>query len=235
MFGLTIFAGSFLLFLVQPLLGKLILPAQGGTAGVWTVCLLFFQTLLVAGYAWAHIATPRRHAVLLLISLASLPLSLRTLDAGPTLSIFATLALSAGLPYFTLAATSPLLQRWWTGTGEPYRLYALSNLASLLALAAACAGTALRVAPPPAAHVSLSGPVPWPWWLALAACGSGLLSAITNQICQEIAPVPLLWILPLAVYLVSFILTFDRPAFYRRELTGLLAGIAFKTINSDDK
>lgn len=250
----TIFAGSFLLFLIQPLLGKLILPAHGGTAGVWTVCLLFFQTLLVAGYAWAHVATPRRHIALLVVSLATLPLSLRMLDAGPTLSILATLALSAGLPYFTLAATSPLLQRWWTGDGEPYRLYALSNLGSLLALAAypfviepwvslthqrqlwtaiyvlfaaACAATALRVQPPPAVAAPLSpGPTPWPWWLTLAACGSGLLAAITNQICQEIAPVPLLWILPLAVYLISFILTFDRPAFYRREFTGLLAGAA---------
>jgi len=206
---------------------------------------------------WAHVATPRRHVALLLVSLAALPLSLRTLDAGPMFSIFATLLLSVGLPYFTLAATSPLLQRWWAGTGEPYRLYALSNLASLLALAAypflielwlslshqrqlwtaiyilfaaACAGVALRAQPaPPPLGSHTPGPTPWPWWLALAACGSGLLSAITNQICQEIAPVPLLGILPLGVYLVTFILTFDRPAFYRRELIGLLAGVAVVT------
>ena len=88
--GLTIFVGSFLLFLMQPILGKLLLPAYGGSAGVWTVCLFFFQTLLLAGYAWAHVARPRWHIALLLLSLLSLPLALHQFDAGPTLSILFT-------------------------------------------------------------------------------------------------------------------------------------------------
>ena len=133
-YGLTIFAGSFLLFLMQPILGKLLLPEYGGSAGVWTVCLLFFQSFLLAGYAWAHVARPRWHVGLLLISLLALPLSLHSVKAGPTASILATLALTAGLPYIALSATSPLLQRWVEGSATPYRLYALSNLGSMLAL-----------------------------------------------------------------------------------------------------
>ena len=130
---MTVFLGAFLLFLVQPILGKLLLPLHGGSAGVWTICLLFFQTFLLAGYAWAHAARPRGHIALLLVSLLSLPLALHPFEAGrPTLSILVTLALTAGLPYVALSATSPILQKW----SPNIRLYALSNLGSMLALLA---------------------------------------------------------------------------------------------------
>ena len=254
--GLAIFVGSFLLFLIQPLLGKLLLPVHGGSSGVWTVCLLFFQTLLLAGYAWAHIAKPRWHIALLLISLLCLPLSLHQFaQGGPTASIFVTLALSAGLPYIALAATSPLLQKWLTAEAAPYRLYALSNVGSMLALLAypfviepwlsirtqltvwtagyvffvlTCVFIAWRTHSPAVAaetgSASSASPV---WlWIALSACGSALLMASTNQMSQEIAPMPFLWILPLALYLLSFILVFDRPAFYHRDWMALLCGLA---------
>lgn len=251
-YGLTIFVGSFLLFLMQPMLGKLLLPVHGGSAGVWTVCLLFFQAFLLAGYAWAHIARPLWHLGLLAASLLWLPLSLREFDAGPTPSIFVSLALSAGLPYIALAATSPLVQRWMAAGGTPYRLYALSNLGSMLALlayplvvepwlsvrhqltiwtagyaafVAACGLVAWKSRSAPAPHgVPVGGPV---WlWIALAACGSALLTATTNQMSQEIAPMPFLWILPLALYLLSFIICFDRPQFYHRQWLGILGGLA---------
>ena len=246
--GLTIFVGSFLLFLMQPILGKLLLPAYGGSAGVWTVCLFFFQTLLLAGYAWAHVARPRWHIALLLLSLLSLPLALHQFDAGPTLSILVTLALTAGLPYIALSATSPLLQKW----GAPIRFYALSNLGSMLALLSypllvepwfslrtqltiwtaaylffvlTCTYTAWQSkVTPQAERLSFSGPV---WlWIALSACGSALLMATTNQMSQEIAPMPFLWILPLAIYLLSFIVCFDRPNLYDRQWFGILCGFA---------
>jgi spermidine synthase len=252
LYGLTIFVGSFLLFQIQPVLGKLLLPVQGGTAGVWTVCLLFFQAFLLAGYAWAHFARPRWHAGLLLISLLWLPLSLRQFHGGPTASIFVTLVFSAGLPYAALAATSPLLQRWLGADRAPYRLYALSNLGSMLALLSyplliepwlslrhqlmiwtagyvvfvgSCVIVAWRSkSPPQRPRLAGSGPV---WlWIALAACGSALLMATTNQMSQEIAPMPFLWILPLALYLLSFIVCFGRPNFYTREWIGILCGLA---------
>ena len=245
---MTAFLGAFLLFLVQPVLGKLLLPLHGGSAGVWTICLLFFQTFLLAGYAWAHAARPRWHIAFLLVSLLSLPLALHPFEAGrPTLSILVTLALTAGLPYIALAATSPLLQEW----NPDIRLYALSNLGSMLALLAypfliepwlpvraqlnlwtaaylffvlGCAFTAWKskAQSRPARSSSTAGPV---WlWIALSACGSALLMATTNQMSQEIAPIPFLWILPLALYLLSFILVFDRPDFYHREWMGMLCG-----------
>jgi hypothetical protein len=247
--GLTIFVGSFLLFLIQPILGKLLLPENGGSASVWTVCLLFFQTLLLAGYAWAHVTRPRWHIGLLLVSLISLPLTLRQFNAGPTASIFVTLALSAGLPYIALAATSPLLQKWLPLN---IRLYALSNLGSMLALLLYpfliepwlslrnqltiwTAGYAVFLAlsvwiawqsrPMPAAAESSAGGPLW-LWIALAACGSALLMATTNQMSQEISPTPFLWILPLALYLLSFILCFNHPHFYSRDWMAILCGLS---------
>jgi hypothetical protein len=255
--GLTIFVGSFLLFLMQPMLGKLLLPVHGGSAGVWTVCLLFYQAFLLAGYGWAHIARPTWHMVLLLVSLLWLPLSLRQISAGPTASIFITLALSAGLPYVALAATSPLLQRWSASSAAPYRLYALSNLGSMLALLAypfavepffstrnqltywtagylffALAGIIAaweRRSSDRSHRSSLVGQGPVWLWIALSACGSVLLMATTNQMSQEIAPMPFLWLLPLAIYLLSFILCFDRPRFYNREWMAVLCGLSVVT------
>lgn len=259
--ALAILTGSFLLFLVQPILGRLLLPEHGGSAGVWTACLLFFQLLLVAGYAWAHFARPAWHLALVAASLLWLPLQDRAgvaaPAAGPVTAIFSSLLLSASLPYIALAANSSLIQRW-SGAAAPYRLYALSNAGSLAALlaypiliepwiplrsqryvwsaayllfAALTSSIAWRArgraweAPAEAIPQSDSSDPVW-WWLLLCACGSALLMAFTNQMCQEIAPIPFLWIAPLVIYLGSFILCFDRPAFYHRERIGILAGIA---------
>src|SRR5258707_9933081 len=149
-FGLTIFLGAFLLFQVQPLSAKYILPWFGGGPGVWTTCLLFFQLLLLGGYAYAHLTSrwlrPRSqvivHLVLLLAALALLPITPSnawkpTGAENPTMRILALLVASLGLPYFVLSTTGPLLQQWFSRTHpgrSPYRLYALSNVGSLLAL-----------------------------------------------------------------------------------------------------
>ena len=149
-FALTTFIGAFLLFQVQPLIGKYILPWYGGGPGVWSTCLLFFQALLVAGYAYAHGLTrwlnPRAqaltHVVLLAAALALLPIipadSWRPRgDESPVEHILLLLTATVGLPYLLLATTGPLLQAWYSRTHggvAPYRLYALSNTASLLAL-----------------------------------------------------------------------------------------------------
>ena len=149
-YALTIFTGAFLLFQVQPLIGKYILPWFGGGPGVWTTCMLFFQVLLLGGYAYAHFTSrwlkPRAqaivHLVLLAAALALLPItphdSWKPHGGGnPTLQILALLAVSLGLPYFVLSATGPLIQQWFSRArpgASPYRLYALSNVGSLLAL-----------------------------------------------------------------------------------------------------
>ncbi|MBX9791456.1 MAG: fused MFS/spermidine synthase [Pirellulales bacterium] len=272
-YALTTFLSAFLLFQVQPLLGKAILPWFGGTPGVWTACMLFFQVLLLCGYAYAHLVVaqmPRRwqggvHAALLLVSLACLPILPAehwkpTGDEAPTLQIVMLLAATIGLPYLMLSATGPLLQGWWATTRpgtSPYRLYALSNVGSLLALVsypfvvepalslgtqartwsigyviftlgcATCAAGVWRAAkistlqPESAEHAVAEQASPPTWsdilyWVALAATGSALLLATTNQMCQEVAVVPFLWVLPLGLYLLSFILCFEGDRWYRR-------------------
>src|SRR6266567_1844033 len=149
-YALTIFTGAFLLFQAQPLIGKYILPWFGGGPGVWTTCLLFFQIVLLGGYAYAHFSTrwlkPRAqvsvHLVLLAVALALLPIIpadiRKPLGGGnPTLQILTLLAVTLGMPYFILSSTAPLLQQWFSRTNpgvSPSRLYALSNVGSLLAL-----------------------------------------------------------------------------------------------------
>ena len=149
-YALTIFTGAFLLFQVQPLIGKYILPWFGGATGVWTTCMLFFQMLLLGGYAYAHFTArwlkPRNQAILhlalLAVALALLPITPADSwkpDGGgnPTLQILVLLTVSLGLPYFVLSSTGPLMQHWFSRTNpgvSPYRLYALSNVGSLLAL-----------------------------------------------------------------------------------------------------
>lgn len=271
----TIFLGAFLLFQIQPLLGKYLLPWFGGGPGVWTTCLLFFQTLLLGGYAYAHWlttrCTPRRqavvHLVLLAVSLAFLPIQP---DAGwkpdggdePVARILLLLAATVGLPYLVLSATGPLLQRWFSVAhpgASPYRLYALSNAGSLLALLSfpfifeplasratlgwgwsaglvvfagfcgACAWRQRTAADTPAAAAPEEPDRPVPrtdrlLWLVLPGIASLLLVAVTNKICLDIAAVPFLWVLPLAVYLLTFILCFDHPRWYsRRVWSALLA------------
>ncbi|MGE4550521.1 MAG: hypothetical protein AAEJ57_03960, partial [Opitutales bacterium] len=266
-FALTIFWGAFLLFLVQPLIGKYILPWFGGTPGVWTTCLLFFQCLLLGGYAYAHCLNyflPIRkqvivHGVLLLLAVITLPItpteSLKpTGGESPTAQILLLLTVSIGLPYLVLSATGPLIQAWFARARpgqSPYRLYALSNVGSLIALlgfpflmepsttrseqvnwwslgmvfyAAVCGYLAwsMRNLKEPERTEIKTAEKPtltrrattWFLWLALPACGTALLMATTNKMCQDVAVVPFLWVLPLALYLITFIISFDSPRWY---------------------
>ncbi len=278
-YALAIFWSAFLLFLVQPILGKQILPWFGGTPGVWTTCLLFFQILLLGGYMYAHASSawlkPRGqallHVTLLTLSLWFLPIvadpAYRTaVDAAPTWQILSLLAFTIGAPYFLISATGPLLQAWFahTHSASPYRLYALSNVGSLLALLSypflvepnlrlgaqttdwswgyvlfvvACGLCAAQLAfssekdragsdqATSAEHVGgdderdqrpTAGLMAL--WLGLASTASAMLMATTNQICQEVAVVPFLWILPLTLYLLSFIICFDSPRWYDRRV-----------------
>jgi len=253
---------------VQPIIAKQILPWFGGSAAVWTTCLVFFQSVLLAGYAYADATTrlgPRRqalaHVALLAISLACLPIIAASGwkpagDEEPIARILLLLAATIGLPYFLLSTTTPLLQSWYWRRFQaavPYRLFALSNFASLLALlgfpllfepvfdlnqlawgwsalfaafALLCAGTAYlsmngfdpEVKPSKetrAAPLALRDQL---LWLALSAMGSVMLLAVTNHITQNVSSVPFLWVLPLALYLVTFILAFDHPRWYLRVL-----------------
>ena len=283
-FALTIFASAFLLFLVQPIVAKEILPWFGGSAAVWATCLVFFQTTLLLGYAYADYTVRRLlprtavrlHVALLALSVVTLPIVPAAHfkpagDENPIFLILGLLTATIGLPYFLLSTTSPLVQAWFARRfpgRNPYRLFALSNLASLVALlgypfllepwiatrvqawswsaayvvfvvlAAVAALASLKraagldaAAPPgePSTAANAAGPVPatahreapptaarQALWCTLAATGSLLLLAVTNHITQNVAAVPLLWILPLTIYLVTFILCFDSSGWYRR-------------------
>ncbi len=274
-YAVTIFLSAFLLFQVQPLIAKMILPWFGGSAAVWSAAMLFFQLLLLAGYAYAHFSIRflkargqmALHVGLLAASCALLPILPSpawkpTVAGDPTLRILALLLVTIGLPYFLLSATSPLLQAWYvrrSGSGMPYRLFALSNFGSLLALvsfpfvveprltsrqqaitwssvyilfALLCAGAAwlsrrealnrkeMQHALPPESEKAALAKRPsfaeLVLWVALAACASTLLVAVTNHMSQNLAPIPLLWVLPLALYLTTFILSFESDRIYRR-------------------
>ena len=267
-FSLTIFWGAFLLFLVQPLIARFILPWFGGGPAVWTTCMLFFQLLLLGGYAYAHFSisrlTPRRqvitHLVLLALAVALLPITpgdaWKPTDGSHAAGHILLLLLGClGLPYLVLSATGPLLQAWFSKANpgvSPYRLYALSNVGSLLALliypfylepqlsrqaqadgwswglaiyAGLTAWCGLKVWKSAASDGASATPTEEEapasaWrkllWFALPACGVMLLLAITNKLCQDIAVVPFLWVLPLSLYLLSFIISFDSPRWYHR-------------------
>lgn len=275
-YGVAIFLGAFLLFQVQPLIGKYVLPWFGGAPSVWTTCMLFFQVLLVAGYGYAHLSSrwlkPRAqvfvHLALVALGIMTLPIvpnaSWRPSgDENPTLRILGLLAANVGLPYFALSATGPLLQTWFARRfpgRAPYRLYALSNLASLLALLSfptvfetslprAVQSTVWAVGlgvyflsciwvgagfwsansahwdpvrDASAADAERSSGSTRLLWLLLPFCASALLLAITNKICQDVAVIAFLWVVPLAIYLLSFIICFDRPGWYRRSWFGAL-------------
>jgi len=285
-FSLTIFWGAFLLFLVQPLIARFILPWFGGGPAVWTTCMLFFQLLLLGGYAYAHFSisrlTPRRqvitHLVLLALAVALLPITpgdaWKPTDGSHAAGHILLLLLGClGLPYLVLSATGPLLQAWFSKANpgvSPYRLYALSNVGSLLALliypfylepqlsrqaqadgwswglaiyAGLTAWCGLKVWKSAAAdgETSKSAEEEAPasaWrkllWFALPACGVMLLLAITNKLCQDIAVVPFLWVLPLSLYLLSFIISFDSPRWYHRgfwlPLLAILLGLVLQNL-----
>ncbi|MFO0926340.1 MAG: fused MFS/spermidine synthase [Gemmataceae bacterium] len=274
LFALTLFVAAALLFLVEPLVGKLLLPALGGTPAVWNTCLVFFNVALLAGYLYAH-GTSRRlpaarqarwHLLVLLAPVTALaagwwlagsPLPvltglLPTDHDYPMLPLLGLLAVAVGLPFAALATTSPLLMRWFAAAGgpagrDPYYLYAASNAGSLLgllaypllvepalplhrqqtwwAVAAAaefaliglCAVVVARWAPSSAVEPTMAdtpasvepiAPRRMLRWLGLAALPAALLMAVTSHLTTDLAPVPLLWVLPLALYLISFIVVF---------------------------
>jgi SAM-dependent methyltransferase len=279
-FFLTIFLSAFLLFQVQPMMGRYVLPWFGGGPAVWTTCMLFFQVVLVAGYAYAHWLGSRVttrlqssiHLALLAGSLLFLPLAPRAILARQAVSddpsgrILLVLAVTIGGPYFMLSATGPLLQRWFhlSQPGRsPWRLYSLSNFGSFLALLSypfaiepflrlqtqawmwtalyagfvlLCGWTAWTMRSPqppdsrlPAPDDSLSSPPPTFWtiafWIGLAACGSTLLLATTNLICQDIAVIPFLWVAPLSIYLLTFVIAFESDRWYHRAGFATAAGV----------
>ncbi|WP_101049132.1 spermidine synthase [Macromonas nakdongensis] len=275
-FATTVFLSAFLLFQVQPIVAKMILPWFGGASSVWSVCLVFFQAELLLGYAYVHwmherLSVRRQmllHGGLLLASLLTLPVLADPawrvhLPAAPSLAVLGVLAATVGAPYLLLSTTGPLMQTWYARSGwrraagvEPYRLYALSNLASMLGLLTypvlvepmlavrsqalawsagytvfvlTCLATAaltwrgLRAAtdadaPPPADGADRPGLGERLLWVGLAATATVLLLSITRHLTQDVAPVPFLWVLPLSLYLLSFILCFDAPRYYVRPL-----------------
>jgi hypothetical protein len=266
----TIFLSAFLLFQVQPIMGRFILPWFGGTPAVWSVCLLFFQAMLLAGYAYAHwLRRPHIHIVLLAASLALLP-AIPTRPAitdSPSARILLLLVTSVGGPYFLLSATAPLLQKWSSSKRSPWRLYALSNFGSFLALLSypflvepyvrlrtqawvwsgfyvvftlLCGWVAWTSRPAVSTNESVQevGPT-WPtifFWLGLSAAGSTLLLATTNIVTQDIAVSPFLWIAPLSIYLLTFVLAFESDRWYRRLpfaiAAGVLAPVACVAVNT---
>jgi hypothetical protein len=293
LFGCAIFLASFLLFLAEPMAAKQLLPIFGGSAAVWITCLVFFQTALLCAYLYAHwLAQPRStessrwnlHLVLLLIAAASATIwTLRKIGHGsglnhPFLAIFAALGASIGVPFLVLGASSPLFQVWLSqleNGSVPYRFFALSNLASLLALGLYptliephfalrtqrliwCSGFLVfavlsgmltwktrastqtskteevqdetAIPPAPLMHKLL--------WLLLPMAASMQLSAVTSHLTENIAAIPLLWILPLAVYLITLILAFQFPKLLPRSiltrlLVVMLAGLGYMLTKPD--
>jgi SAM-dependent methyltransferase len=285
LFGVVVFLAAFLLFLVEPMAAKQLLPALGGSASVWITCLVFFQTALLIGYLYAHWASGRRsflaHIALLIVA-ACVALAWASPDSiagnsstNPALTVFLALSQGIGLPFIALAATSPLMQVWWVRfeAGEiPYRLYSLSNLASLLALALypslvepnltlhaqrlawssgftlfALISIMLTVrarASSPAPQTSAEPDTPSAplahklLWVLLPMGASMQLSTVTAYITANVAAIPLLWILPLAVYLFTLILAFQfRLALpwniIARIMVVLLAALAYSLHNTN--
>lgn len=269
-FVAAIFLSAFLLFQIQPVIARFILPWYGGSPAVWTSCLLFFQVGLLAGYAYAHglvsflrykrgwqIGT---HVTLMFLAVTLLPIT-PSADLkpegpeNPVMGIVKLLAVTVGFPYLLLSASGPLLQHWFSEafpTKSPYRLYAVSNVGSLLGLisypfvfepllrtaqqtsiwswafavyallAAACGYAFFRFAKNTVSKTvmerkeSRPSPARKILWVAFAACGSMLLLALTNQMCQDVAVVPFLWVLPLSLYLLTFVISFDHSRWYHR-------------------
>ena len=272
-FAVTVFVSAFLLFQVQPLISKSILPWFGGSPAVWTTCMLFFQVVLFAGYLYAHLLTKllenRGQAIVHIALMVAAALLLPIIPNSnwkpngpddPVVRIVLLLGVTVGLPYFILSSTGPLLQCWFSRQHpgkSPYRLYALSNIGSLLALisypfvvettldigtqasvwsfvfilfAASCAVCAARISRLSDQSVgetesmaeehnddATSSIGTRVLWFALAMVPSTMLLATTNQVCLDVASIPFLWVLPLTLYLMSFILCFDSDRWYSRE------------------
>jgi len=286
--AVTVFISAFLLFQVQPIISKAILPWFGGTPAVWTTAMFFFQILLLVGYCYAHWSTRYLslrwqmliHVGLLLLTLVFLPIrvpeSWRPVgtDLNPTAHVLSILARSVGLPFLLLSSTAPLAQVWWHRMlgGVPYRLYAVSNTGSLLALlgypflveprlgvagqmgawsvgylvvAGLLAFCSVQHARKTSGELTPADDAPagrprWKsivLWLSLSTCGSVLLLAMTNHITQNIAVVPLFWVVPLAIYLITFIIGFAESGLYVRWLFGglmIISQIACALLYNDD-
>lgn len=303
LFSITLFVSAALLFVVQPMIAKLLLPLLGGASGVWTTCMVFFQVMLLAGYLYAHLVTRRvprwgqltLQLGLLLAALATLPFqisdaALQQLNAGarPVVWLLGQLMLVVGLPFLVVATTGPLLQRWFSQlghrtSGDPYFLYAASNLGSLLALGsyplwveshldlanqgrlwqwifgglivlvAGCGWCFVRTrqgaGPTPSARSSAAPTgdfagtdvvpaVPWSRrgsWVLLAFTPSSLLLGVTTYLTTDIASIPLLWVIPLSLYLLTFVLAFARrqwlpPALIHRLLPVLGVVLVFTIV-----
>ena len=282
LFAVTVFASAALVFLVEPMVAKLVLPRLGGSPSVWNTSLAFFQVALLVGYGYAHalqrlrslLAQALVHGAALLLAALTLPLRINELigppsSNHPTLWLLGVLAVSIGAPFAVLSATAPLVQAWHArifGEGEghePYVLYAASNLGSLLALVAyplvvepgltlhaqrigwsggylafallmaGLAFTVLRSAQQaarlPEAAASAAPPVSWRErliWVALAAIPSSLMLGVTTYITTDVASAPFLWVLPLALYLLTFIIAFQARPAIPRDLTLLLQAAA---------
>ncbi len=265
LFALTLFAGSALIFVVEPMFAKMVLPLLGGSPAVWNTCVVFFQTGLLAGYAYAHLLSTKlsvrrqaiAHGVLVLLAMATLPVALRAgmtppVDGSPIPWLLLMLTAGLGAPFLVVSATAPLLQRWFAATdhpsaGDPYYLYSASNVGSILALLAypfviepwlslsdqsaawsvgyavfalltiACAAVATRCEAPgkarnlDAGRTEADARLTWAergYWLALSVVPSSLLLGLTTYLSTDIAAVPLLWTVPLTLYLLSFVLAF---------------------------
>lgn len=281
LFAVTVFASAALVFLVEPMVAKLVLPRLGGSPSVWNTSLAFFQVALLVGYGYAHLLQRLRalraqalaHGAALLLAAIALPLRINELigppsSTHPTLWLLGVLAVSIGAPFAVLSATAPLVQAWHARTfgegegKEPYVLYAASNLGSLLALLAyplivepgltlqvqrwgwsggyVAFGGLLAVLAFFVVRAGSAGPVirqapadapPIAWrerivWVALAAIPSSLMLGVTTYITTDVASAPFLWVLPLALYLLTFIIVFQaKPAISRDRTLRLQAGV----------
>ena len=284
--AIAIFLSAFLLFQVQPIISRMILPWFGGGPAVWSTCMLFFQVLLLAGYAYAHYLNAVRvpkwqmiiHIALLALAAVTLPITPDPVwkpadGTRPTWRILSLLLMNVGLPYFILSSTGPLIQAWFSRVypgRSPYRLYALSNVGSLGALLTypfvfepwltsngqgrlwsigfvlfgfLCAGLAYLVT-----RKGVTEPVPDKKsaspakqdevlderptieqrlaWLFLPALASLMLLAVTAHVCQDVAVIPFFWVVPLSLYLLSFIICFDASFWYRRRIFSVLLGLS---------
>lgn len=290
-FAATTLLGAFLVFQVQPVISKCVLPWFGGTPAVWTTCMLFFQLLLFGGYLYAHLlrtylrpsAQAATHLILLSAAALALPIEPSTAwkptgSESPVIYLLWMLAAHVGLPYFVLSSTGPLVQAWLSYQDQSqrvYRLYALSNAGSLAALLsypfavepllsvshqsvcwslmflvfvliqgwlatrlirvpARAAADRMPSRSYDAALAAADAPVN-AWriklaWIGLPALASTMLLVVTNHVCQDIAVIPLLWVLPLSLYLVSFIICFDSPQWYQPKWISGLTLLAILTI-----
>lgn len=283
LFATTIFTGSSLLFLVQPMFAKLVLPRLGGSPSVWTTCVLFFQGVLLVGYVYAHVSTRwlgvRRqvvlHLVVMMLPLAFLPLTAGSRNPGnsdnPVFWLLGTMGMTVGIPFFIVSTSAPLLQRWFATfplprARDPYFLYSASNLGSMIALlaypfvleplmgvqrhtllwsvgyvllvllTAACAWTVRRWSlPQPDVADTAAAAAPEPvslrqrlYWVAQSFVPSSLMLGVTLHVSSDIAAVPLMWVLPLAMYLLTFVLAFSaREVISQRFLTRALPPLVF--------